>query len=565
MKAISQVSHSKIVMIWFLLLVAPLIVNIPPTTAEANRHSEIMLTINPTNPIRPDLTPNEFTFETVYLNTIYFSNSQDTDFTLNIPEQRLGDVYGNESIRNVTMYDNLNHTFEVIENGSGYFSLPETIILPAHFEYKSHLSYASDHDIYFDANSSEYILNSNITPAPDTFIVRFPSDFTILGTIPAMAQENTDPYIILTMQPETPAISVKFLPFSHPETERSVKFTLDLPTIFPTEGQAMISFEQSFDAPTTFSVWNVTPFLYYTVSFPEYTTNVIIDKVWDGTGPCKETTQPIYNPDNISMGKYYANYTGKQVIIYPHFDYSENFYQYSIGVRFSVPSGYKPFNMKAALNVSPFPYKFRSVFGFDKSPVPGWSTDLTGNVEMKFILPSGADISHNENSNFTVGVEGDRPTAVFVYNAPGTMPPTQWSVTYDLIPLRNYFWLVVICISLLIAVIAVVVILVVILKLRANSLQSGLELLGVFGVVSTLMIWNIQGFLSLGGFENTLTWLFIVSIILWIMSMVIVVISVWKTHEDSEENNRETRDGHKSRPKPPEKRKRRFKFLAFLA
>jgi hypothetical protein len=544
MKVISQISHSKIVMIWFLLLVAPLVVNIPLTTANANRHSEIMLTINPANPIRPDLTPNEFTFETVYLNTIYFSNSQNTDFTLNIPEQRLGDIYGNESIRNVTMYDNLNHTFEVIENGSGYFSLPETIILPAHFEYRSYLSYVSDHDIYFDANSSEYILNSNITPAPDTFIVRFPSDFTILGTIPAMAQENTDPYIILTMQPETPAISVKFLPFSHPETERSVKFTLDLPTIFPNEGQAMISFEQSFNVPKTFSIWNVTPFLYYTVNFPEYTSNVIVDKVWDGIGSCNEISQPTEKLDNSSMGNYYADYAGKRVIIYPRYGYSGDFYQYSIGVRFATPSGYKPFNMKAALNVPPFPYTFRSVFGFDKSPAPGWSTNLTGNVEMEFILPSGADISYNENSNFTVGVEGGRPTAVFVYNAPETMLPTQWSVTYDLIPLRNYFWLVVISIFLLIAVIAIMVI----LKLPANSLQSGLELLGVSG----LMIWNIQDFLSLGGFENTLTGLFIVSIILWFMS---IVISAWKTHARSEENNRETRDGHKIKPKPTRKKK----------
>jgi len=544
MEIINHILHSKIAVILFLLFVPSLFVNIPQAAADPNRHSEIMLTVNPISPIQTNLAPDEFKFETVYLDTISFSNPQDTNFTLNIPEQRLGDVYGNNSIRNVAAYDNLNHTFEVVENGTGFFSLPVTIILPPHFEYLSYLSYTSDHDIQFDANSSEYVLNSNIAPAPDTFIVKFPSDFTVLGTIPAMAQENTDPYIILRVPPETPAISVKFLPFSHPETERSVKFTLDLPTIFPTEGQAMISFEQSFDVPTTFSVWNVTPFLYYTVNFPEYTTNVVVDKVWDGIGSCNEVTQPIYKPDNTSMGKYYANYPGKQVIIYPHYDYNENFYQYSIGVRFSVPSGYKPFNMKAALNIPPFPYTFRSFFGFDKSPVPGWSTNLTGNVEVKFILPSGSDISHPENSNLTVGVEGGRPTAVFVYNAPGTMGPTQWSVTYDLIPLRTYFWLAVISICLLIVVIAIAFI----LKLPSTSLQTGLELLGVSG----LMIGNIQAFFSLGGFQNPFTELFIFSIILWLVSF---VISAWKTRADSKENSRVARDGPKSRPKPTRKRK----------
>jgi len=523
MKIYSRILRSKIVVILFLLFLAPLFIYIPPAAAvDLNRHSEIMLTVNPISPIQTNLTPDEFKFETIYLDTINFSNPQDTNFTLNIPEERLGDVYGNTSIRNVTAYDNLNHTFEVIENGTGFFLLPVTIILPPHFEYLSYLSYATDHDIQFDANSSEYVLNSNIAPAPDTFIIRFPSDFTVLGTIPAMAQENTDPYIILTMQPETPAISVKFLPFSHPETERSVDFTFDLPTIFPTEGQAMISFEQSFNVPTTFSVWNVTPFLYYTVNFPEYTTNVIIDKVWDGISACNEVTQPIYKPDNTSLGKYYVNYTGKQVIIYPHYDYNENFYQYSIGVRFVVPPGYKPFNMKAALNVPPSPYTFRSVFGFNKSPVPGWSTNLTANVIMEFILPSGSDISLPANSNLTVGVEEGRPTAVFVSNAPGTMEPTQWSVTYDLIPLRTYFWLAIISVCLLIVVIAIAFI----LKLPPTSLQTGLELLGISG----LMIANIQAFFSLGGFQNPFTELFIVSIILWSLSF---VISAWKTRADS--------------------------------
>jgi len=237
MEIINHILHSKIAVILFLLFVPSLFVNIPQAAADPNRHSEIMLTVNPISPIQTNLAPDEFKFETVYLDTISFSNPQDTNFTLNIPEQRLGDVYGNNSIRNVAAYDNLNHTFEVVENGTGFFSLPVTIILPPHFEYLSYLSYTSDHDIQFDANSSEYVLNSNIAPAPDTFIVKFPSDFTVLGTIPAMAQENTDPYIILRVPPETPAISVKFLPFSHPETERSVKFTLDLPTIFPLKGK----------------------------------------------------------------------------------------------------------------------------------------------------------------------------------------------------------------------------------------------------------------------------------------------------------------------------------------
>jgi len=73
--------------------------------------------------------------------------------------------------------------------------------------------------------------------------------------------------------------------------------------------------------------------------------------------------------------------------------------------------------------------------------------------------------------------------------------------------------------------------------------------------VSGLMIWNIQSYLELGGFENTLSTLFYFSIILWIAS---IVVGIWKTASRVTKAKPEVKV-HKSKPKKPLKKPKKSK------
>jgi preprotein translocase subunit SecG len=75
--------------------------------------------------------------------------------------------------------------------------------------------------------------------------------------------------------------------------------------------------------------------------------------------------------------------------------------------------------------------------------------------------------------------------------------------------------------------------------------------------VSGLMLLNIINFLELGGFENTLTKLFYLSITLWIIS---IIVGIWKTSSSVQESKPETdieKSKQNKRPKTTRNHKNR--------
>jgi hypothetical protein len=242
--------------------------------------------------------------------------------------------------------------------------------------------------------------------------------------------------------------------------------------------------------------------------------------------------EPIQNLDNSSRGHYFVDYSEQEVVVYPHFVYGDDFYQYIVSVTFVLPS-------YLVTEQQVLPYRYMSFCGIDVSTTitaDSLKINLTGSLEVKFILPNNSELMAFESGNPSIGLEGNRPTASFVYNSPITFPSRSWTIYYEIVPLRNYF--VIVVFSLLF--IGIFIVLLKFLKIGSKAF-IGILTAGI----SPFMVWNIGVFLTLGGFELTLTALFIFSLLFWILAFVAVGRKVMQ--EDTKRRRKERRNHEKTK------------------
>lgn len=499
------------------------------TLAQSNSIDQIRLTVNPVTPITSDMTPDEFKFETNYLISTSDVNPYNTSKTVKISEGAIG--WGSISgfnVRNVTVFDNLGNSFDPVFKNDSVCNPEAKIDLPPSFEHKISLSFYTDRGITFDSENKEYLLHFVFGyRRAATLTMRFPVNFTVMecdvGTLytapPNVSRHEGNQFIVLECdihEKEPYNLYVKFLPFRAQGITKSFRFTIDLPAVFPTKGLVRSTYEEAFIAPATFSIWRINPFFAIPILFPEYAQNVTVENVWDGIGDCKEISKPVERADNRSTGYYYVDNKNRRVLVYPRHHYKGDSFEYHVGATIGCPPEYKPYKMDAMKERWP-PYRYESRITLDNVLVPTyWQLNITGNVEIKFILPIGSQPLTSESGNPTIGLEENRPVARFVYNSPGTLLPCTWQVFYDITSLRNFFWISVISIPVLLGI----ALMIVVFKLSPNAI------LVLFGLASSVIfVVIVPYFLILGGFTSSFLLLF-AGVLLSFAT--IIAASIWK-------------------------------------
>ena len=487
-----------------------------------DQSNEIVITIKPVTPITTDTPPDEFKFECSYLLSNSYVNEDDDYVGLHILEGIIGWNFGGYSIRNTTIFDNLGNSFDPLVKGNRVCNPTADVVLPPSFEYKIFLSFKTDYGISFDNENREYLfeLHFEIT-SPNTLEVRFPINFTVLKcnvrtlytANVTRTQGNQRIALKCAVLPDKPfSMFVRFIPFCIQGIVKSFKLTLDIPEVFPIKGCVRGTYEQVFETPATFSIWEINPLFAIPVPFPEYAQSLTVEKVWDGLGDCKAISKPVENLNNSSLGYYYVDYENRNVVVYPRYHYRGDFYEYSVGATFVCPPEYKPFEMEAYKERGSYTYESHLTIDDVLTP-PNWKLDITGNVEIKFILPTDAEPSISKSENPTIDFEDDRPVALFVYNSPKTLSPNSWRVIYDIVPLRNLYWLEVV------SIIVFSLIFVGILLCRP-PFKIALALVTVISF--PLFFINLSALLGLGSSKSLFNSLFIGEVSLIICILIIV-------------------------------------------
>jgi DNA-directed RNA polymerase subunit RPC12/RpoP len=486
--------------------------------AQATGRGEVIVTLNPITPVTEDLAPKDYRFELMYNVSSYFLNTNNTGILLTFPQGILGWTYGNHSIYNVALSDNLGHYFDPIF-GDDKVSNPEAqVMIPGGYEYRISLSFSTNYGVMFDEEKMVYELAISGTSASQTLSLRLPENFTLLECTPNATQEKDGKYTTFKWQQEAHSVFATFVPFHLQGTVRAFSFALDIASVTPV-GVVKGTFEETFTTPKSFNIWQINPLFAINIPFPGYAQVLSVSKVWDGIGPCSEIAEPPENLDNNSLGHYYIDNANRTLIIYPRYDYKGAFYQYAVGAILLFPPEYRPFEMKAVKKLSP--YRYESYFIINKVLVPAnWNMNITGNVEIKFILPVGAQILKEESGNPEVDFEDGRTIGLFVSNSPVTLSPSGWHIIYEMTNEKTLF--VIGVLTLLIFGIATILFLV----LPSRVLQHVATVLGFGGFAVLIMGLNIEQFISIN--DPDPVFLYLISGEIALLSASVIILG-WKS------------------------------------
>ncbi len=494
------------------LLFVFLLFNTSPTLSESNstnEYTEIIMAVNSATNSNVNNPPEDFKFDINIIISSYFQNPCNYSVKLEIPEGVVKHSVGSSSISNLSISDNLGSNLQTTIQNNTVVNEYAEVVLPPNFNHKITLSFLTDYGVFYQSSTGDYnvALLAEKSAKPTSFCLRLPKNYTVIPIyLGEPTIEEDDQFIILKWSASTNVnYGARFVPFLLNCTINSYKVVNDISTVFPIKGQVRSTIEKTLVTPTKVGAFNFETLLVGHIPFPlqKAVQNLLVEGVWDGLGQCSEVSIPFEKINNDSRGHYYVDHLHQEVIVYPRYSYKGDFCQFSEGATFVLPAS-------SANQEQVLPFRYKTNFTVESpSESTNWKFDITGNVEIKFILPVDAAPIVSENDNASIGVENNRPTVSFIYNSPGTLSSNYWPITYDIIPLRNYFILAVISIAVLIATIILIV------KLPYNNIQSGLGLIGV----SAIMIWNIKDFIGLGGLEITLTVMFVLSLAFWFASM----------------------------------------------
>ena len=490
-----------------------LLYNVPCTKAETVNHQETSISVRSAVPITSNLSLNDFRFESLYVVSLIYSKTT-SGTTLRIPESTFKFSHINCSVKDVRIFDNLNNSFQVNDDGATITNKEIEVNIPASFEYNFSLSLTSQTEIFFDGVS--YVLPVNINPPPDVLTIKFPRNYTIRETSPMVPKETTNEFIVLTWQ-KAPIVTVKFLPFILQFTLTSTKGTFEIASVFPTKAQVSLTEERTFTVPRKFSVWDITPFISMSYDFPPYIENVEVVKVWDGIGQCNEIHQYVLNPTANEAGTYYVDYKNRVLYVYPRYNYKGEFYQYLIGYEITSSPNVESLQATIIFQEPYMPYRFESsCVMFLTDSTYDWKIGFTETPTLKFILPEKSEVVYDVSGKPLIGMETNRPTATyFIDYSPSENSTYVLFVTYEIAPLRFYFWLAIGFIASFMVLIIVTAVWYA--RNKSNASRHRKTELGTIATISGLFLTtNIASFQSLGGYNATFVTIFLITIVFWL-------------------------------------------------
>jgi len=516
MKMQKFIQYSQFFWIISLIVVVVVVSTIKTVHTQSNKETELTISVKPVFPLTSNVSLEEYGMKIHYVYSKSYSNQHDAFQPLNISEGLIS-WHSNSTVENVEMFDNFgNKLSPIIEDGT--ISNPRAIaILPPYFTYKLSLAF----DTYYDNDFPIRFLNGHFVIAfemrfsePATICISFPANFTIIYSSSNSSKLEGDNFNLrwyLQQNKEYRMFAI-FLPLDLNVKLTSCSFTLDVPEVFPSKSFVKGTVEKSYRQPSNYSVWKLKPYLPDKISFPKDSSNLIVEKVWDGIGTCKGVSKPIAYVQNKSLGYYFVDYKGRCIAVYPRCHYEGDFYEYLIGVTFSMHFENETLQLKSTYE-DWLPFRYVSRLSLLEFKVGEHARlEITGNLEVKFLLPKEAEALKPENENVMVGFEDGRPIVRFLYNSPETFStPYDWQVIYDIPSLKSFFFL---------EVASLIVLLSVFIGIAFGRLPSIVTRVLIASISFPLFLYNLYSLLNLGGSKTLFNLLLLGEVILIILSIV---------------------------------------------
>ena len=508
-----------------LIIVVLIIPNVKTIYAQSGENDELTVTIVPISPIAPGLTPDKFNFSTSFQISRCYFNPENANCLLTILQGTLQWPTQGAPVHNIAVFDNLGHDFSPIINNETIINPSAEVMVPPLFNYKISLFLETEGAIGFDSQNMTYLFEFRVqTPVPTLLCVRIPQNFTVTECTSGYTQTSEGQLVAFrwNVSPnENLNCSVRFLPFHIQPTTRSMKLTVDIPTVFPISGFIKGTLEVTFETPVTFSIWRIIPIFEFPVTFPYGTSNVTVETISDGKGKCDEISKRLDKPDNTSLGRYFVDYGNKVVFVYPRPSYEGNFYEFRVQATFVYPNDRITEIVPLEAPFWPFRYVSRLTL-LNITTSGSWILNVTGSFEVRFMLPSGTEPVSSESGSPVIGIDQDRPVASFVYDSPLTLSSGKWTVAFDVISLRNLFVLQAFSVLALFVLI--------VFSWRVDPASKLARILGVPTPVASvvpILVANIFPFFTLGGLSLRLFFqiLFLAELLL---AIGIVAITLYK-------------------------------------
>lgn len=185
----------------------------------------------------------------------------------------------------------------------------------------------------------------------------------------------------------------------------------------------------------------------------DYSENVTVENVYDGVDQCKNVQEQIVNLENDSLGQYYIDYENNVLIIYPRHHSKNEFYEYEIGATFEIPNPSSEKSVSDRVKDFFIPYECKFVGNLTDIPTPSHiKQDITGNFQLKFVLPSGLEIIPEESGYPSISTdENGHPIATYTKNSPITIPAEEKVVVTHIKSWREFLVIEIVSVSGMVA------------------------------------------------------------------------------------------------------------------
>ena len=399
--------------------------NIKTAQAQLTDRYEVVATLEPPASIASGTTILELNFTVNYEISSVLMFSEEKNITL---YQGLIGHWVEHPPTDASVIDNLGNSFSPIIN-SNLIETPfiSNITIPPFFEYRITLHFKTIDDAKFFDEINNFAMAYTETqtgvPVPMRVTFRIPKDYSVFQQTEASTNSVDNQYKSFTWNFEGKDVhcQVVFMPFSFEPNVRSIAVTVEALTISPNSGLRE-TFSMTYDLIGTVIIWNFSLVMPIYVPFPSNMSGTEVESVFDGQGECALHTEPI-NPDTSNpLGKFFVDNMNKLVIVYPRNSYQDATQKFDVQVTFIVPNNSSDNSIDYDI---PFwePQKgFMGLF-FDFQNSPLLHLNMTGNLRVTFVFPSGVDsFSSSDGESFVEGEEGGKPTVTFLYNSPIVLP-----------------------------------------------------------------------------------------------------------------------------------------------
>jgi hypothetical protein len=366
-------------------------------------------------------------------------NDDDSPAQFNVTQGTVMWQLGNLTVQYATVVDNLGNSFSPINNDSYIMNPYHEAVIEPHSMYNLSLIVFLEPGAHYSSSFQAWAFSVHVgSILPVEVSITLPSNFSIpFYTVGANYSRNLD-YKVLTWQKpplKTLNLTAVFLPFLYNPETKSFKYVTDVSKFFPVAGSIKATQVHEFESLSEYNGLKVPQISELPVSFPAAGKDIQVVSVFDTSGKCNSTLEPLSEPTDANRGSYYVDFANHQVIVYPRARIYENHYNYNVSVTFD-------FGNEPVANITfgqLLPYEGSIVFKIINVTVTGdWKQNITQNTMVEFWLPEEAQ--PYSSNDYTIAYSNGRYSVRFV-NASSELTSGTWRINFYIVRLYNFFFI----------------------------------------------------------------------------------------------------------------------------